>query len=221
MSGFTEYYVPAGFGEAEFTEKKSKFIGRVWRVKSDEEAQAKINEMREKHRDATHNVYAYIIRSGALMRYSDDGEPQGTSGLPVLGVFRNAGIYDVCCVVTRYFGGTLLGTGGLVRAYSHTASLALERAGISIVRKCLRALIACPYSIYDSILREIELIGASVEDTKYGEDIEMTVLIPEDSGETFNNRLRELSAGKVSAEILREEFIAMPLKKRDETNPRP
>ena len=84
--------------------------------------------MREKHRDATHNVYAYIIREGSLMRYSDDGEPQGTSGLPVLGVFRNArGIYDVCCVVTRYFGGTLLGTGGLVRAYSNTASLALKR----------------------------------------------------------------------------------------------
>lgn len=220
MSDFTEYYVPAGFGEAEVIEKKSKFIGRVWSVASDEDAQSKINEMREKHRDATHNVYAYIIRNGSLMRYSDDGEPQGTSGLPVLGVFRNAGIHDVCCVVTRYFGGTLLGTGGLARAYSHTATLALDRAGISIVRKCLRALFTCPYGIYESILRELEMIGASVSDTKYGEVIEMTVLLPESSGEAFNNRLRELSAGKITAEILGEEFIAVPVTKQDRINPR-
>lgn len=214
MADFIEYYVPAGFGEAEIIEKKSRFIGRVWRVESDEEAQSKINEMREKHRDATHNVYAYIIREGSLMRYSDDGEPQGTSGLPVLGVFRNAGIYDVCCVVTRYFGGTLLGTGGLVRAYSNTASLALEKAGISIVRKCLRARIICPYGNYESILREIELTRGSVQDTEYGEHIEITVLLPEDGRAVFDKRLRELSAGRISAEYLGEEFVAMPVEKQ-------
>ena len=125
MSGFTEYYVPAGFGEAEFTEKKSKFIGRVWRVKSDEEAQAKINEMREKHRDATHNVYAYIIRSGALMRYSDDGEPQGTS-VCLFSACSGMRAFMMFAVWLPVLRGTLLGTGGLVRAYSHTASLALE-----------------------------------------------------------------------------------------------
>ena len=110
-----EYFVPAGDGTAEFVEKRSRFIGRIWNTETEEEALACIRAMREQHWDARHNVYAYLIRGGA-MRYSDDGEPQGTAGMPVLEVLRGAELYNVCCVVTRYFGGILLGAGGLVRA---------------------------------------------------------------------------------------------------------
>lgn len=211
MPDFTDYYVPAGYGEAELIEKKSKFTGRVWRVKSEEEAVSRINEMRERFRDATHNVYAYIIRDGSLMRYSDDGEPQGTSGLPVLNVFRGAGLFDVCCVVTRYFGGTLLGTGGLVRAYSNTASLALERAGIAVVKKWLKISVTCPYNLYESILREAGLVGAVLADTEYGENIIITAFLPVAGGEAFDRRLRDMSSGKISAEIIGEELIAAPV----------
>ena len=118
------YLTPAAFGEAEFTEKRSRFIGRVWPVETEAEALEHLKRMREQHWDATHNVYAYVLREGGIMRYSDDGEPQGTSGMPVLNVFRSREIVNVCCVVTRYFGGILLGTGGLVRAYSRSAKLA-------------------------------------------------------------------------------------------------
>ena len=108
------YLIPGGYGEVEFIEKRSRFIGRVWPVDSETEAIAHIKETREKHWDATHNVYAYIMLEGGIMRYSDDGEPGGTSGMPTLNVFRSNDIKNVCCVVTRYFGGILLGAGGLV-----------------------------------------------------------------------------------------------------------
>lgn len=209
MSEFSEYYVPAGYGQAEFVEKKSKFIGRVWRVASEEEANARINEMREKYWNATHNVYAYRIKDCSLMRYSDDGEPQGTSGMPVLNVFRSAGIYDFCCVVTRYFGGTLLGTGGLVRAYSNTASLALEKAGVSIMKRWLKARIECPYNLYESILKEISNAGGSIIDTDFGENIIMQTLLPENGLDSFDIRLKNLSSGKITAEILGEDYRAV------------
>ena len=111
-----DYLTPAAYGEAELIEKRSRFIGRVWPVESEAEALEHLKEIRARHWDATHNVYAYILREGGTMRYSDDGEPQGTSGMPTLTVFRAKEIQNVLCVVTRYFGGILLGTGGLVRA---------------------------------------------------------------------------------------------------------
>lgn len=107
-----EYYVPARDSETEFTEKRSRFIGHVWRVEQEEEAREKIAQMKAKHYDARHNCWCYLIREGGIVRYSDDGEPQGTAGQPMLEVFRRAGVENVCCVVTRYFGGILLGTGG-------------------------------------------------------------------------------------------------------------
>ena len=112
-----DYFVPfSDYAEDSFVEKRSKFTGRLWRVETAEEAVAKIKEMRETYWDATHNCYAYILREGNIMRYSDDGEPQGTAGMPMLEVLRHEGLVNVCCVVPRYFGGILLGTGGLVRA---------------------------------------------------------------------------------------------------------
>ena len=124
----SDYIIPAGYGEAEYIDKKSRFIGQVQRAESVSEAMAFVEAVRKKHAGATHNVWAYVLADGQ-MRWSDDGEPGGTSGQPTLNVFRSAGVSDVCCVVTRYFGGVLLGSGGLVRAYSRAASLALAEAG--------------------------------------------------------------------------------------------
>ena len=124
------YKVPTCSAKAEFVEKKSRFIGRIWVTETEEEALDRIKEMRQQHWDATHNVYAYIIHDGP-MRYTDDGEPQGTAGMPVLEVLRGQNLENVCCVVTRYFGGTLLGTGGLIRAYGRAARDAVQAAGIS------------------------------------------------------------------------------------------
>ena len=116
----------------EFIEKKSKFIGYVKPVKTQEEATEFINKIKSKHWDATHNVYAYVLQENNIQRYSDDGEPSGTAGVPVLDVILKSNLVDVCVVVTRYFGGTLLGAGGLVRAYSHGSKIAVEAGNIII-----------------------------------------------------------------------------------------
>ena len=139
-----EFYVPARDSETAFTEKRSRFIGHVWRVEQEEEAREKIAQMKAKHYDARHNCWCYLIREGGIIRYSDDGEPQGTAGQPMLEVFRRAGVENVCCVVTRYFGGILLGTGGLLRAYTRSAKDALDAAGIAQVRQWAQTVVECP-----------------------------------------------------------------------------
>ncbi len=206
-----DYLTPAAYGEAEFTEKRSRFIGRVWPVESEEQALEHLKEIRAKHWDATHNVYAYILREGGLMRYSDDGEPQGTSGMPTLTVFRGKDIQNVLCVVTRYFGGILLGTGGLVRAYSQTAKLALEAAGIARVREWEELLIACPYGMYEKIRRELELAEAVVTATDFGADVSLEALLEKGKSETLNRRLQELSSGAVEALIIGSKYRAVRL----------
>ena len=203
------YRIPAGYGEAEFVEKRSRFIGRVWPVETEEEALERLKEIRARHWDATHNVYAYILRENAVMRYSDDGEPQGTSGLPTLTVFRAGEVQNVLCIVTRYFGGILLGTGGLVRAYTQAARLGLEAAGIAEVRLWERLLIACPYSLYERARRELELAGAAEIQTDFAADVSLEALVENGRGEALNDRLRELSSGAVEALILGEEFKAV------------
>ncbi len=206
-----EYLIPAGFGEAEFTEKRSRFIGRVWPVESEAEALELLKEIRAKHWDATHNVFAYILREGGTMRYSDDGEPQGTSGMPTLTVFRAQKIQNVLCIVTRYFGGILLGTGGLVRAYSQAAKLALAAAGIAHVREWEELLIACPYSMYEKVRRELELAGAVVTSADFGADVSLEALLEKGKSEALNRRLQELSSGTVEALILGSKFRAVRL----------
>jgi uncharacterized YigZ family protein len=207
----TEYLIPTGYGEAEFTEKRSRFIGHVWLTETEEEATARIKEMRDKYWDATHNVYAYIIRESNIMRYSDDGEPQGTSGMPTLNVFRGEGIQNVCCVVTGYFGGTLLGTGGLVRAYSAAAKAALEAAGISVVRLWKETVLACKYSQYESIMRELAGFNGISTDIDYGVDIMITALLPEEKAEPFAKRIFDVTAGTVECETVGECLRAVPI----------
>lgn len=205
MSG---YLVPAGYGEAELIEKRSRFIARVWPVENEEEAVARIREMREKHWDATHNVYAYIIHGGPT-RYSDDGEPQGTAGMPVLEVLRGAGVENVCCVVTRYFGGTLLGTGGLVRAYGKAARDALAETGVALKQLWKLLDLILPYSHFERIRQEVERFSGIVADTEYSADICLHVLLPASQAPAFIARVTDLTRGTVTPVEAGEEFRAV------------
>ena len=207
----TSYLVPAGEGAGEYTEKRSRFLGRVWPVETEAEALARIEATRKTHYDARHNVFAYHVRSGGIVRYSDDGEPQGTGGQPILGVLQGAKLENFCCVVTRYFGGILLGTGGLSRAYAAAAKAALEDAGIARMALWHTVLIPCDYPRFERVKRLLEQHEAIVEGVDYGADVRITALLPEDRAEAFAEALRERSAGALSPEKLGEQFRAVPL----------
>ena len=195
-----KYFTPAGPGGAEITEKRSRFIARVIPAGNEDEAKAEIGRARAQYHDARHCCWCYIIRGGAE-RYSDDGEPQGTAGLPMLEVFRHNEIMDVCCTVTRYFGGILLGPGGLSRAYSGAAKLALEAAGAAEIRNWERIEFTCGYNILGKVNSEIVCFGGIVESADYGEGVAFRALLPPGSAESFNKSLAEASAGKVSGII--------------------
>ena len=206
----TEYQIPTGFAEAELVEKRSRFIGQVWPVESEAEARARIEETKKKHYDARHNCWCYRIREGGVERYSDDGEPQGTAGQPMLNVFQREGVTNVCCVVTRYFGGVLLGAGGLVRAYTQSAKDALDAAGISVVRRWVEAAVPCPYSFFDRVKLEVEAHGGVLGETEYAADVTVHALLPEERAEAFAARMTELTAGGTAVRILGEAFKAVP-----------
>ena len=193
----TEYYIPTGHSEAELIDKRSRFIGQVWRVSSEEEARARVEETRKKHYDARHNCWCY--RVGGTERYSDDGEPQGTAGQPMLNVFQREGVTDVACVVTRYFGGILLGAGGLVRAYTQSAKDALDAAGISVVRRWVAMEVPCTYAQFDEVRREVFHFGGVEENIDFGADVLMSVLIPEERSAQFTAHLLDASAGTIEA----------------------
>ena len=207
-----EYLVPTDFGEDEFYEKKSRFIGRVWPVETEEDALAKIQEMKKQHYDATHNCWAYIIKDGAV-RFSDDGEPGGTAGMPMLQVLQREGLYNIVCVVTRYFGGILLGAGGLVRAYTKGAKIAVDAAGKSMKRVWTALYIPIPYSYYERVKLEIEAFGGILRDTQFGADIELEVLMPEAQAQPFLDRLTDLSAGTIEGMETGQEYRAFPVTK--------
>ena len=208
----TEYYLPSGYGTAEHVEKKSRFIGQVWPVRTEAEAREKIEAVKKQYHDARHNCWCYALRDGTL-RYSDDGEPQGTAGQPMLEVLTKQGVTDAVIVVTRYFGGILLGTGGLARAYTKGAKDALASAGISVERLWDRLLVACSYSLYDRIRQETERCGGVIEDTEYGADVTLKVLTPETETDNYVNQIVELSAGTVQGEKLDKVFRGMPVKR--------
>ena len=206
----TEYYIPTGPGDAEYVEKRSRFLGKVRCVTTEEEARAFIDAMKKQYHDARHNCWCYVLNSGAV-RYSDDGEPQGTAGQPMLGVFQKEGVTDVVCVVTRYFGGVLLGAGGLCRAYTKSAKDALDAAGISVVRRWTELKVPCPYSLFAQVGQEVESAGGVVTDTEYAADVTLTVLLRESTEDSFQRRLLDLSAGTVTAEVTGEALRAVPL----------
>ena len=208
----TEYYIPTRPSETEFVEKRSRFIGHVLPVKTEAEARAFIDEMKKKYYDARHNCWCYLIREGGVIRYSDDGEPQGTAGQPMLGVFEKEGITDVVCVVTRYFGGILLGAGGLVRAYTRSAKDALDAAGVSVVRRWVKMLVSCSYKSYERVRNETERFGAVISDTEYGADILLTVLVPEQDADGYSAMLIDLTAGEVEPMADGEVFQPVPVR---------
>lgn len=205
-----EYLVPSGYGEDEFVEKKSRFIGRVWYVESEEEALERIQEMKKQHYDATHNCWAYVIRDGA-MRFSDDGEPGGTAGNPMMQVLQKEALFNIVCVVTRYFGGTLLGAGGLVRAYTKGAKIAIDAAGRSVKRVWSVLYIPCPYSFYDRVKLEAESFGAVIRDTQFGAEVELEILVPQAQAQEFLDKITDMTAGTVEGMETGQEYRAFPV----------
>ena len=205
----TEYYIPTASSETEVVEKRSRFIGHVWRVESEEEARARIEETRKKHYDARHNCWCYIIKDGPV-RYSDDGEPQGTAGQPMLNVFQREGVVNVCCVVTRYFGGILLGAGGLVRAYTQSAKDALDAAGISVVRRWVAMEVPCTYAQFEAMRREVSAFGGVVEEVDYGSDVVLSALLPEERAEEFAAHVLDATAGTVEVLEAGEQLKDVP-----------
>ena len=205
-----EYLVPSEYGEDEFIEKKSRFIGRIWPVETEEEALARIQEMKKKHYDATHNCWAYIIRDGAV-RFSDDGEPGGTAGMPMLQVLQREGLFNAVCVVTRYFGGILLGAGGLVRAYTKGAKIAVDAAGKSMKRVWTVLYVPCPYSFYERVRLEAEAFGGIVRKADFGAEVELELLFPEAKTQEFLDRLTDMTAGTVESMEIGQEYRAFPV----------
>ena len=192
----TEYLVPYESAESEFEEKRSRFISHVFLVETEAEARARIDEMKKKYYDARHNCWCFVLHDGTV-RYGDDGEPQGTAGMPVLDVLRKSGVTDVVTVATRYFGGILLGGGGLVRAYSHTASIALQAAQIITMRECLLLSLTCDYGRYGRVASRVPECGGVTDDTGFEEKVTVKFhLAPELLG-TFRKKLADATNGQV------------------------
>ena len=204
-----EYYVPTGAGESEYVEKRSRFLGHVRPVESEEEAKAFIAAVKKEHYDARHNCWCYLIKDGPE-RYSDDGEPQGTAGIPMLEVLRREGVTNAVCVVTRYFGGVLLGTGGLLRAYTRSAKDALDAAGISVVRRWVAMDLPCSYAAAERLKQEVLSFDGAVTDMEYGAAVTVRALIPEEKSEAFSARIFDLSGGSVRPAVTGESFRAVP-----------
>ena len=205
-----EYLVPTAYGEDDFYEKKSHFIGRVWPVETEEEALEKIQQMRKQHYDATHNCWAYIIRDGAV-RFSDDGEPGGTAGMPMLQVLQREGLYNIVCVVTRYFGGILLGAGGLVRAYTKGAKIAVDAAGKSMKRVWTVLYVPCPYTFYERVKLLVAECEGIIRQTDFGAEVELELLFPEALAGTFLEKLTDMTSGTVEGMETGQEYRAFPI----------
>lgn len=195
----TEYITVKKYGCDEFIEKRSRFIGYSKPVKTQDEAVEFINEIRSKHWDATHNVYAYVLSDGQIMRYSDDGEPQGTAGVPVLDVIKKMGVTDIVVVVTRYFGGIMLGAGGLVRAYSHGASIAVAAGKPITMRLCHNCIVSCTYNQYGKVSSLIPSNDGVIDDSQFGEGVDILFHIPEDNLSKLNKELADATSGGVEA----------------------
>ena len=211
MISIDPYYIPTAPGEAELTEKRSTFLGHVRCVQTEDEARDFIAAKKKQYHDARHNCWCCQIRGGAE-RYSDDGEPQGSAGIPMLEVFRREGVTNAVCVVTRYFGGILLGTGGLLRAYTKSAKDALAAAGVSAVRRWVCADVQCSYALLERVKNTAAALSGSLDGLDYGADVTLHLLLPEEAVETFEAQLRDLSAGAVEVKSVGESFRAVRVK---------
>lgn len=194
-----EYATIAGRCVAEIEEKKSRFIAHLAHIESEDEALAFLEEIRAEHRMARHNVYAYIVRgegASERIRYSDDGEPQKTAGLPTLQTLQHAGLTDIACVVTRYFGGTLLGSGGLVRAYTQATQAAISESKRVTVSVCVDITLRIAYPLYDQMVRIAADYSAKTLDTQYADAVTLTLRMLEGTQEPFLAKVTELCHGQ-------------------------
>lgn len=201
-----EYKTVKEFNSDEYIVKRSRFIGYAKPVSSVSEANEFISEIKSKHWDATHNVYAYILRDGGVKRYSDDGEPQGTAGVPVLDVLEKEGLFDVCVVVTRYFGGILLGGGGLVRAYSHSAKIAVDSAKIITMAHCVDLSVTCDYTFYGKLGAFLANENTVILDTVFTDNVTVIFRIKGENKANMEAMITELSNGKIFPTVISEEF---------------
>lgn len=206
-----EYITVMEEGAAEFVEKKSRFIGTCRPVQTEGQALAFIGEMKKKYWDASHNVYAYILREGGVQRFSDDGEPQGTAGIPVIETMKKAGVTDAVLVATRYFGGVLLGGGGLIRAYSHTATIGLQAAKKAVMRQCLLLSVQCDYSLYGRVQGLIPECAGTIDGTGFLEQVTLRFhLAPEDLP-ALEKQLADATGGRAAVQREGERFFPFPL----------
>ena len=208
-----DYKTVQNESNSEFTEKRSRFIGYCKPVTTEQEAVDFINSKRSEHWNATHNVYAYSLREGNIKRYSDDGEPSGTAGMPVLDVITKNEIYDVCIVVTRYFGGVLLGTGGLVRAYSQGAKVALDAGNVVMMQSCLMCEARCSYNQYGKVSSLIMEIGATIDDTVYEADVLIEFHIKPEYLDKLNKQLADATSGEIQAVSDSEKYFMSEVEK--------
>ena len=207
MSGLNDKYVTVkNEAHVEFEEKRSLFIGHAIHVESEEEAAAFVKTIKKEYADATHNVWAYHLKGGIIARYSDDGEPQGTAGMPVLEAIRKSGADDVCVVVTRYFGGILLGAGGLVRAYSHSAVIAINEAEIVVYEPYCEYRLVCGYSEYQKYSNILSNAGAVIDGTDFGADVVVRFAVPREKAEPLVKKISEAGYGKDIPELIDERF---------------
>ena len=190
------------YATGEYEEKKSRFIGEVFPVKSEEEAQEHINAVRKKYYDARHHCYAYVIGDNyEIMKQSDDGEPSQTAGMPILNVLKGQDIHDALMIVTRYFGGTLLGTGGLVRSYTNASKAAIDNAVVLSAVEGYRAEAEIPYTLVGKIKYFTETTGITEAEAEYGNNVKMTWLVPELKLVPFQNHIQEISGGSITLAI--------------------
>ena len=206
-----EFWTPLGTACSEFTEKRSTFRSDIFPVETEAEVKARLEEIRKKYHDARHHCWCYVLREGNILRYSDDGEPQGTAGQPMLNVFLKEEVTNVVCVVTRYFGGILLGAGGLTRAYGGTAKLTLDAAGINRMRLWSVLAVPCPYPLYERTKLLVEKSGGVIEDSDFGTDVLLTVLLPTEDVSDFQEKVTELSAGSIEILVEEERFQPGPV----------
>ncbi len=192
----------------EYVEKKSRFIAAVSPVASEEDARAFIAEVRKQHYDARHNVWAYVLRDG-VKRYSDDGEPQGTAGIPVLSVLEQNALENSVCVVTRYFGGILLGAGGLVRAYTHTASLCVSAAGIAEVLPCSICMLSVSYNLYSIVQALLHDFDGATDNAAFSDTVTLTVRLLPDSIDSFRAALADATGGRAAFALTGEGEITV------------
>lgn len=202
----TQYRTVEIESQDEFTEKRSRFIGYVCPVNTADEANAFIQKISKKHWDAKHNVFAYILKDGNIKKYSDDGEPQGTAGVPVLDVLEKENLYNVCVVVTRYFGGVLLGGGGLVRAYSHAAKIAVDAGQIVTMALCCVMRLETDYTFFGKIAAIVSEFDAVVVNTEYADSVAVTLCVSDEKQQQFSAKVFDLSNGRYKPVELKKEY---------------